>query len=188
MTATNQFVTLRFANHDATLYGVNLEGNLALWDNMAYGRGEFRGALNYVRGQRTDGTNLYHMMPLNGRLAFDHKLGGWNSSIELQLVGAKDDVSQVRNETTTAAYALVNLRTGYQWDNVYQFKQIRVDVGVDNLLNTNYELPLGGAYGAIGMNSAANTGGTVGGVGGNIWGLNVLGPGRSINARLAVAF
>ena len=176
LTTTNNFVRLQFANHDATLYGVNVEGSLALWDNMAYGRGEFRAALNYVRGQRTDGINLYHVMPLNGKLAFDHKLGGWTSSVELQLVGAKDDVSQVHNETTTAAYALVNLRAGYQWDNVYQFKQVKVDVGVDNLLNTNYELPLGGAYGM----GAAMNGGT--------WGLNVLGPGRSINGRLSVTF
>ena len=54
-------------------------------------------------------------MPINLKLAIDHRLGGWINSLELQLVGAKDDISQMRNELTTPAYALVNLRTGYQW-------------------------------------------------------------------------
>ncbi|MDI3567775.1 TonB-dependent receptor domain-containing protein, partial [Bradyrhizobium sp. Arg816] len=37
LTASSGFVYLRFANRDATLYGVNLEGRLALWDNASYG-------------------------------------------------------------------------------------------------------------------------------------------------------
>ena len=170
LTATSDFVALRFANHDATLYGVNVEGRLALWDNLSYGRGEFRGVLNYVRGERTDGINLYHVMPINAKLALDHRLGGWTNSVELQLVGAKDQVSQVHNETTTPDYALVNLRTGYEW------QRVKVEVGVDNLFNKTYYLPLGGAY----LVDAGMAGGT--------WGLNVLGPGRSINGRLSVTF
>src|ERR1700738_4335760 len=67
------------------------------------------------------------------------RLGGWNNSVELQLVGSKDQVSQVHNELTTPSYALVNLRTGYQW------QAVRIDFGVDNLFNQYYYLPLGGA-------------------------------------------
>ena len=59
--------------------------------------------------------------------------------MELQLVGAKTQVSQVHNELETSAYALVNLRAGYDWDNV------TVDIGIENLLDTQYDLPLGGA-------------------------------------------
>jgi iron complex outermembrane receptor protein len=82
LTKTNDFVFLRFSNHDAWLYGVNLESKLALWDDPLYGRGVFRGQLGYVRGQRTDGVNLYHVMPIKAKLAFDHTLGGWNNGVE----------------------------------------------------------------------------------------------------------
>lgn len=170
VTAQNAFVNLRFANHDAELYGVNLAGKVALWDTAEYGLGVLRGNLNYVRGQRTDGINLYHIMPINGKLAIDHTLGGWTSSVELQLVGSKTEVSQVHNELTTGAYALVNLRTGYQWKNV------RVDAGVDNLFNQYYALPLGGA-------DLTNPG-----MMGALYGYNVLGPGRSFNGRLTMTF
>ncbi|RTL54522.1 MAG: TonB-dependent receptor [Bradyrhizobiaceae bacterium] len=167
------FVNLRFANHDAQLYGVNLAGKFMLWDNAAYGRGVFRGNLNYVRGERTDGINLYHMMPLNGKLALDHTMGGWINSIELQLVGGKTDVSQVHNELTTPAYALLNLRTGYQWQNV------RLDFGVENVLNQQYYLPLGGANLTNFIDPM---------MGSPIYGYNVAGMGRSYNTRLTVQF
>lgn len=81
---------------------------------MAYGHGQVRALIGYVRGQRTDGVDLYHIMPINAKLALDHRLGSWTNSVELQLVGAKDQIGQVRNELKTSAYALVNLRSGYQ--------------------------------------------------------------------------
>ncbi|WP_022720061.1 TonB-dependent receptor, partial [Rhodopseudomonas sp. B29] len=174
-TATNSFVFLQFANHDAELYGVNLDGRLAVWDTPAYGRGVLRGQLAYVHGQRTDGVNLYHVMPINAKLALNHELGGWISSAEVQLVGAKTDVSQVRNEIATPAYALLNLRTGYRWQNV------RLDVGIDNVFNKFYYLPLGGAdlvdFQAVSMMGSSP-----------MWGYSVAGMGRSFNTRLTVSF
>jgi len=164
---TNNFVYLKFINQDAQLYGVNIAGKLALWDDLAYGRGVFRGTFGYVRGHRTDGIDLYHIMPINAKLALDHTLGAWTNSVELQLVGSKDYVSQVRNELTTPSYALLNLRTGYQWQSV------RVDAGIDNLFNKYYYLPLGGAD-LVDLNKA--------------WGNNVPGAGRSYNTRLTVTF
>ncbi|MEY9883860.1 TonB-dependent receptor [Bradyrhizobium sp. USDA 329] len=175
LTANTGFVYLQFANHDATLYGINVEGRLTVWDNPIYGQGQVRGLIGYVRGQRTDGVDLYHIMPINAKLALDHLLGGWTNSIELQLVGSKDQVSQVHNELTTPAYALLNLRTGYQWQHV------RLDLGIDNLFNQNYYLPLGGAdlvdYKVVSMMGSSAA-----------YGYNVRGPGRSFNARLSVSF
>ena len=175
LTANTGFVYLQFANHDATLYGINVEGRLTVWDNPIYGQGQVRGLIGYVRGQRTDGVDLYHMMPINAKFALDHLLGGWTNSIELQLVGSKDQVSQVHNELTTPAYALLNLRTGYQWQHV------RLDLGIDNLFNQNYHLPLGGAdlvdYKVVSMMGSSAA-----------YGYNVKGPGRSFNARLSVNF
>ncbi len=175
LTARDSFVFLQFANHDAWLYGVNIDGQLQIWDDARFGQGTFRGSLNYVQGQRTDGINLYNIMPLNGLLALDQKMGRWRTSVELQLVGAKTLVSEVHNEVPTAAYALVNLRAGYDWDSV------TVDLGIENLLDTNYDLPQGGAnlvnYRKAGMMGSSP-----------VWGYPVSGPGRSFNARVAVKF
>ncbi|WP_238122806.1 MULTISPECIES: TonB-dependent receptor [unclassified Xanthobacter] len=174
-TAQNTFVYLQFANHDAWLYGVNIDGRLAIWDNDTYGQGSFRGSLNFVQGQRTDGINLYHMMPLNGTIALDHTLGGWSSSLELQMVSSKTLVSQVHNELETDAYALLNFRTAYQWE------MVKVEFGIENILDTQYDLPLGGAN-LVNYRQTTMMGTSP------IWGYAVAGPGRSINTRVSVKF
>ncbi|OYX12787.1 MAG: TonB-dependent receptor, partial [Rhizobiales bacterium 32-66-8] len=175
LTAQNTFVFLQFANHDAWLYGVNIDGKLALWDTPDYGQGTFRGNLNFVEGQRTDGINLYHMMPVNVTLGLDHTLGNWSSSVEVQLVGSKTLVSQVRNELETSSYALFNARTSYQ------MKQLKVDFGIDNILDQEYDLPLGGAnlvnYQTQGMMGPSTA-----------YGYAVAGPGRSFNTRVTLTF
>lgn len=112
---------------------------LDLWENPTYGRGVFRGNLNFVRGQRVDGVNIYHIMPVNATLALDHILGNWTTTAEVQFVGAKTEVSEVHNELETSAYALFNLRTSYQ------LGQLKIDLGIENLFDTEYDLPLGGA-------------------------------------------
>ena len=86
----------------------------------------------------SDGGNLYHMMPFNAKLALDHHRQGWRNSIEMQFVDGKSDVQQIRNELTTPAYILLNARTGYT------YKNLTVDVGLDNLLDKQYYQPLAG--------------------------------------------
>ncbi|MFS8038176.1 TonB-dependent receptor [Xanthobacter sp. AM11] len=171
----NNFVYLQFANHDAWLYGVNIDGKLALWENDTYGQGTFRGNLNFVQGQRTDGVNLYHMMPLNGVMAVDHRLGNWTNSLELQMVAAKVLVSQVRNEVETNAYALLNFRTSYQWE------AIRFDFGIENIFDTGYNLPLGGAN-LVNYQVPSMMGSSA------AWGFPVAGMGRSFNTRVTWQF
>ncbi|MFC0241336.1 hypothetical protein ACFFJ6_12705 [Rhodopseudomonas telluris] len=152
-----------------------LDGRLTAWDNAAHGRDVLRGQPAYVRGQRTDGVNLYHAMPIDAKIALDHELGGWVGSAEVQLVAAKTDVSQVHNELTTPAYALLNLRNGYRWQNV------RLDAGIDNVFDKFYTLPLGGAdlidYRTVSMMGSSPT-----------WGYSVPGMERSFNTRLTVSF
>ena len=70
----------------------------------------------------------------------EHKLGNWSSAAEVQLVDAKGDVSQVRDEVQTPGYALVNLRSSYQWGRSGSM------LGIENLFNQQYYSPLGGAY------------------------------------------
>ena len=60
--------------------------------------------------------------------------------MEGEFVTAKDDVSRVRNEMQTAGYGLAHLRSGYERETW------RVEIGIENLFDRFYELPLGGAY------------------------------------------
>lgn len=168
-TRTDAYVTLQYANESARLHGFDFsayrnlsEGSTGVWST--------RTVINYVRGENTTtGNNLYHMMPLNGRFSLQHTLGGWTSTAELQLVSAKTHVSQVRNETQTDGYSLLNLRTSYS------NKFMRVDLGLENALNKLYASPLGGAY--LGQGFSMTSGFIP-------WGVNLPGMGRSANVAI----
>lgn len=135
------FRKLKFANHDAILYGADISGSLALWENPVSGTGGLNGTLSWVNGQNLDtGDNLYNVMPLSARISLDHRLGGWTNQIEVEMAASKNGVSHTRNELETPAYALLNLRTGYQWDN------LALTLGVENVFNHLYYEPLGGVY------------------------------------------
>lgn len=159
---------LRFVNHDARLYGLDLAGRMHL--GHAAGDWSGRATVSYVNGKdQTTGGNLYNIMPLNGRLALEHKLGAWSSSLELQMVGAKTRVDTVRKELKTGGYSLVDLRTGYGWG------KVRVNAGIDNLFDRRYDLPLGGLdFYAYNYLYAATSGHLA----------QVRGPGRSFNIGL----
>jgi iron complex outermembrane receptor protein len=169
VSGVNQFAQLRFANHDATLYGVNVSGRMPLFASADFGRFALAGTLGYVHGERSDGSALYHMMPLNGRVGLTHRLGGWSSTIETVLVDDKTRLDERRLEPATPAYALLNLRTSYEWQN------LRFDLAAENLLDKLYYSPLGG----LDFADFKAEGGRIG---------PVPGMGRSINAGVAVKF
>ena len=129
--------------------------------------------VSFVRGKntRTD-DNLYNIMPLNAKLAVVQRVGSWTNTVEAQLVEAKTDVSQVRNELKTAGYGLLNLRSSYAWN------KVRLDIGMENALNKLYASPLGGAY--VGQGNVMGTGA--------VYGIPVPGAGRSINVGVSVNF
>ena len=134
-------VALQYVNQDAEIFGADLYGRMPLARSDEYGKFSLVGIAGYDRGiNLATGGGLYHMMPLNAKLTLEHRLGNWSSAAELQLVDNKYDVETVRNELQTPGYALVNLRSSYQWGNV------RFDLGVENLFNQQYYSPLGGAY------------------------------------------
>ena len=170
-TVANSFVYLQFANQDARLYGIDVSGFMPLAKTVGFGDITLNGMLSYVRG-KTRGDKLYNMMPLNAKLAVVQKLGGWSGTVEWHLVAAKKNVSAVRNELKTGGYGLVNLRGSYEWKNV------RLDIGVDNLLDKFYHHPLGGAY----VGQGATMGMAV------PWGTPVPGMGRSLYAGVTVKF
>jgi len=173
-TATGKFVHLQYANQSARLYGMDVSGHLLLAQTSAYGSFTASGLLNYLKGENRDtGGNLYNIMPLNAKLALTQKLGRWSNTLEAQFVAAKDHVSEVRNEIKTGGYSLFNLRSSYGW------KQVRLDIGIENLFDKNYALPLGGAYVGQGMTMSMN---------GVPWGIAVPGPGRTVYAGMNYQF
>ena len=130
---------LQFANHDARIYGLDVSGKVGVWENSSFGHGQLNGTLGYVHGRNSDtGNSLYHMMPLNGSLTLEQKISGWTNAVEMQLVSGKTEVDVLRKEPTTPGFALLNLRTAYQW------KNLRLDFGITNLFDRFYYLPLGG--------------------------------------------
>ena len=173
--AANTFNVLRYANQSARLYGIDLSGKMPLGKT---GIGEFglKGLLNYTNGKNRDtGDDLYNIMPLNARLTLTHQHGGWDNAIELAMVKAKNDISDVRNEIRTPGYNIVNLRVSHSW------KQVRVDFGVENLFDKHYYLPLGGAYVGQGSTMALRPANMP-------WGMAVPGQGRSLYAGINVKF
>ena len=136
--------TLQFANHDATLYGVDMTGQARAWESARFGRGLVKAVFGYTHAKRDDnGDPLYQIMPANLKLALEQTRGGWSNAAEVQWVARKSRVEEQRLEQQTASYTLVNLRTGYAWKLSDQ-GSVRIDAGIRNLLNRYYRLPLGG--------------------------------------------
>lgn len=163
---------LQFDNQDAQFYGIDMFWKRGVWDNAQFGQARLYGSLGWARGERvSDGADLYHIMPLNLRMTMEQKISAWTNAIEFHLVERKTHVDDQRFEAKTSGYALMNLRTSYQWE------KARLDLGVTNLLDKFYYLPLGGvdyadwkAGGSIGQMSA------------------VAGMGRSLNVGLTLKF
>ncbi len=174
LTEKTGFVNLQYVNQNARLYGLDLSGHTRIAESDAWGRFTGTGMLNLLRGANTTtGDNLYNMMPANLKLAVTQHSGAWSNTAEVQAVAAKTRVSQVRNEMATAGYGLLNLRSSYEW------RQLRLDLAVENVFDRYYALPLGGAYVGQGASMASNS---------IPWGVVVPGMGRSFNAALNVHF
>lgn len=130
---------LRFANHDAHLFGADLSGFATLWNNSDMGRATFKSKIGVTRGFRDDGGSLYHMMPFHANMSLDHTIGAFNSGIDVQAVAEKSSVDITRREPMTPGYALIDLRAGYAFT-----KNFKIDGSITNMLDRSYALPLGG--------------------------------------------
>lgn len=173
VSAITGFVNLQYVNQTAQLYGIDLSAKTVLAEAGGWGSFSGTGGLNYLRGTNlTTGDNLYNMMPLNMKLALVQRSGMWTNTAEAQLVDAKKNVSAVRNEMQTAGYGLFNLRSSCEW------KQMRLDLAIENVFDRHYSPPLGGAYVGQGASMSLNT---------IPWGVTVPGMGRSFNVALKVS-
>jgi iron complex outermembrane receptor protein len=169
----DQFNVLQYANQSARLYGLDVSGQMPITRNE-WGAWGLKGTVNYTNGKNRDtGDELYNIMPLNGKFTVTHEKGGWDNAVELVVVDAKDDVSEVRNEIETSGYTLVNLRGSHSW------KTVRLDFGVENLFDKGYALPTGGAYTGQGSTMQLNA---------IPWNTAVPGMGRSFYVGLNMQF
>ncbi|NMF89969.1 TonB-dependent receptor [Aromatoleum petrolei] len=172
----NRFNYLQLVNRDARLYGLDLSGFTALGQIEGIGSFTGKGVIGYVKGRNTSSDDdLYNIMPLNARLALEHRIGNWTNTVEGVLVRAKNDVSRVRNEMKTAGYGLLNLRSSYDT------RHYRIDLGLENALDKQYDLPLGGAYIGQGTTMSLNRPDAP-------YGIPVPGMGRSLYAGFSVKF
>lgn len=170
--ATSTQGVLQFANHDAMIYGADFSGSKTLLSNTPIGQVRLTGTSSLQRGFTVNnGYSLYHMMPLNLNAALSQKLGGWSNVLEVKAVSSKTAVDPLRDEPVTPGFAVVNWRTAYEWQN------LRLDAGIDNLLNHQYYSPLAGVdladWEANGSNGSATP---------------LASPGRSFNAGVTVKF
>ena len=173
-TVTDAFVYLQFVNQSALLYGIDISGHYPLAEDTSYGDLTATGVVSYVRGKNdTTNDNLYNIMPLNAKFAVVQTKDAWTNTIEVELVDEKTDVSAVRNELKTSGYGLLNLRGRYEW------KQVSIDFGVENVFDKFYNHPLGGAYTGQGKTMSAT---------GVAWGTSVPGMGRSFYAGVNYKF
>jgi iron complex outermembrane receptor protein len=171
---TEGFVYLRFVNQSARLFGVDLSGHWLLGRSDRIGSFTATGAASVTRGRnRSTDDGLYNIMPLNATLALVHGLGGWTGTVEAQAVDGKDRVSRVRNEVRTAGYGLLHLRGSVVWS------ALRLDFGIENLLDRFYSHPLGGAYLGQGKTMSGTD---------VPWGVPVPGAGRALYVGVSAAF
>lgn len=163
---------LKFANHDALMYGFDLSGGTFVARDTGYGDFKLSGTVGWLHGEMVNtGKAMYHVMPINGKAALEHFMGGWSNAVEAQLVGTKAGVDPLRHEPKTPGYALINLRSGYEWDSV------RLSLGIDNLFDKHYYLPLGGVdYTDWKRDGSKGQAGAL------------PAPGRSFNAGMTVTF
>ena len=132
---------LKFANHDAKLYGANLSWAMPLAQGSSFGSVRFTGNAALTRGARADGGNLYHMMPLNALLVLEQTSGAWTNQLETKLLARKDRIDARRLEKVSGGHALLNVRSAYQLN-----KSTRLSLGISNLLDRDVADPLGGVY------------------------------------------
>lgn len=125
---------LRFANHDAVVFGSDFSAKTTL-DSFT-----IKAITSYTRGYRKDGkAELYHIMPLNGKIAAEFAWKKWTSELVTHLVNSKKQVNELRSEPETPGYALLDIGTSYQFS-----KLLKLDFSISNILNQHYSLPLGG--------------------------------------------
>jgi iron complex outermembrane receptor protein len=126
---------LKFSNVDAELYGIDLNGYYHISEQI-----ELSTIISYVQGERRDiDDNLYRIAPLNGQVNLRYSGDDWMVKTSLVMAAKQSDVSSTNNEQKTSGYGVVNIDAQYFVNN-----DLAIRLGVDNILDKNYQNHLGG--------------------------------------------
>ena len=126
---------LKFTNVDAKLYGVDVNGYYRINDQL-----QLSTIISYVQGERRDiDDNLYRIAPLNGQVKLTYSADNWMLNTSLVMAAKQNDVSETNGEQETSGYGVVNLDAQY-----FVNHDLTVRLGVDNILDKNYQNHLGG--------------------------------------------
>jgi len=126
---------LKFSNVDAKLYGIDLNGYYHVSEQIGLST-----IISYVQGERRDiDDNLYRIAPLNGQINVSYSGDDWMVKTSLVVSAKQNDVSSTNGEQKTAGYGVVNIDAQYFVNN-----DLALRLGVDNLLDKNYQNHLGG--------------------------------------------
>lgn len=126
---------LKFSNVDAKLYGFDLNGYYHISEQV-----ELSTIISYVQGKRRDiDDNLYRIAPLNGQVNLRYNSDDWMVKASLVMAAKQNDVSTTNGEQKTSGYGIVNIDAQYFVNN-----DLAIRLGVDNILDKNYQNHLGG--------------------------------------------
>lgn len=126
---------LQFNNVDAKLYGVDVNGYYHISEQV-----ELSTIISYVEGERRDiDDNLYRIAPLNGQVNITYTTDNWMVKTSLVMAAKQDNVSTTNNEQKTAGYGVVNIDAQY-----FASSNLALRLGIDNVLDKNYQNHLGG--------------------------------------------
>jgi len=126
---------LKFSNVDAKLYGFDLNGYYHISEQI-----ELSTIISYVQGERRDiDDNLYRIAPLNGQINLRYSSDDWMVKTSLVMAAKQYDVSSTNGEQKTSGYGVVNIDAQYFVNN-----DLTVRLGIDNVLDKNYQNHLGG--------------------------------------------
>ncbi|HCH68929.1 MAG TPA: TonB-dependent receptor [Colwellia sp.] len=126
---------LKFTNVDAKIYGFDLNGYYNISEQI-----ELSTIISYVQGERRDiDDNLYRIAPLNGQINVRYNADNWMVKTSLVIAAKQDDVSSTNGEQKTSGYGVVNIDAQYFVNN-----DLAIRLGVDNILDKNYQNHLGG--------------------------------------------
>ncbi|MEJ2715517.1 MAG: TonB-dependent receptor, partial [Acidihalobacter sp.] len=136
-----QFNVLQYANQQARMAGADLNATLLLLQTRKTGDFFLDSKLDYIHARNTDThEGLFGIAPWEAHVQLTQQIGHWNNGAEVQVVGAKKDVSTIQNEPQTGTYAIVNLHAAYR------VEHLTIRAGIDNLFNRLYYNPQNGVY------------------------------------------
>ena len=121
-----------YRNVDAELYGIELEGTIALTTNL-----DLSGSLALVKATNTTDGNraIAQTPPLNGKLQLDYSTGKWGAGARVNLSDKQDRIDTLSKQEVgeTAGHGTLDLYGNYKLNKTFSMR-----AGVDNVLDKTY--------------------------------------------------